>query len=83
MTEVVKTEMRSGTVKWFKAGSRDGRPGGYGFIQPDDGGNDCFIHISVVEAAKLDTLYPDQKVRFTMTEDRKTGRPRVGTLELI
>jgi cold shock protein len=79
-----KTEMRTGYVKWFK-GSRDGQPGsyGYGFICPDDGGSDCFVHISAVARAGLETLLPDQKVRYSMVQDSKTGRQRVDILELV
>ena len=77
-------EVFTGRVKWSRASSTDGRSAGYGFIQPDDAGsNDAFVHISVVEQAFLTTLHADQRVKYTMTEDKRTGRPRVGTLQLI
>jgi CspA family cold shock protein len=51
-------KMASGTVKWFNATK------GYGFIQPDDGSKDVFVHISAVERANLGTLNEGQKVRY-------------------
>jgi CspA family cold shock protein len=56
--------MTIGTVKFFDEGK------GYGFIQPDDGGKDSFVHISAVQAAGLDTLNKDQRVSY----DVETGR---------
>lgn len=53
-----------GTVKWFNATK------GYGFIQPDDGGKDSFVHISAVQAAGLATLSKDQRVSYEV----ETGR---------
>jgi CspA family cold shock protein len=50
--------MASGTVKWFNAQK------GYGFIQPDDGSKDVFVHISAVERANLGTLNEGQKIRY-------------------
>ena len=50
--------MANGTVKWFNSAK------GYGFIAPDDGGNDVFVHISAVEAAGLRSLNDDQKVSY-------------------
>ena len=60
--------MTTGTVKWFNGQK------GYGFIQPDDGGKDVFVHISAVERAGLSHLDEDQKVSFEITADRKTGK---------
>jgi len=60
--------MSTGTVKWFNPQK------GYGFIQPDDGGKDVFVHISAVERAGLQTLREGQKVSYEMTEDRRTGK---------
>ncbi|MEE8157017.1 MAG: cold-shock protein [Gammaproteobacteria bacterium] len=48
--------MTTGTVKWFN------KTKGFGFIAPEDGGKDVFVHISVLEACGLDTLHEDQKV---------------------
>jgi CspA family cold shock protein len=50
--------MASGTVKWFNAQK------GYGFIQPDDGSKDVFVHISAVQRANLSTLNEGQKIRY-------------------
>ena len=60
--------MATGTVKWFNAQK------GYGFIQPDDGGKDVFVHISAVERSGLGELADGQKVNFELRNDRKTGR---------
>jgi CspA family cold shock protein len=68
--------MAKGTVKWFNSTK------GYGFIQPEDGGKDVFVHISAVEAAGLRGLNDDQKVNYEMEEDRN-GRTSAGSLELV
>ena len=60
--------MNKGTVKWFN------NQKGFGFIQPDDGGNDVFVHISAVERAGLSTLNEGQKVSFEVVANRKTGK---------
>jgi CspA family cold shock protein len=60
--------MATGTVKWFNATK------GYGFIQPDDGGKDVFVHISAVERSDLGALNDGQKVGFELRRDKKTGR---------
>jgi len=52
--------MATGTVKWFNAAK------GFGFIEPDDGGNDAFVHISAVERAGLTTLTEGQKVTYEL-----------------
>ena len=59
-----KTEMATGTVKWFNAQK------GFGFIQPDDGGKDVFVHVSAVERAGMYTLNEGQKVNFEITTER-------------
>lgn len=56
--------MAQGTVKWFNSQK------GYGFIQPDNGGSDVFVHISAVEAAGLRGLNDGQKVTYETKEDR-------------
>lgn len=56
--------MATGTVKWFNTTK------GYGFIQPDDGGKDVFVHISAVERAGLRALNEGQKVEFQEREER-------------
>jgi CspA family cold shock protein len=60
--------MATGTVKWFNTQK------GFGFIQPDDGGKDVFVHISAVERAGFGGLDEGQKVNFEMRRDKKTGR---------
>ena len=68
--------MPSGTVKWFNAAK------GYGFIQPDDGSKDVFVHISAVERAGLGTLKDGQKVQFELAKgkDGKTSADNLKTL---
>jgi len=67
--------MASGTVKWFNATK------GFGFIQPDDGGNDVFVHISAVERAGLGSLSEGQKVSFELERDKKSGKMSAGQLQ--
>jgi cold shock protein len=57
--------MPSGTVKWFNTKK------GFGFIVPDDGGNDVFVHISAVETSGMQTLNEGQKVQFELAPDRQ------------
>ena len=60
--------MAKGTVKWFNPTK------GFGFIQPDDGGADVFVHISAVERAGLGSLSEGQKVSFEMERDKRSGK---------
>ncbi len=60
--------MASGTVKWFNATK------GYGFIQPNGGGPDVFVHISAVERSGLSALKDGQKLSYELIADRKTGK---------
>ena len=60
--------MTQGTVKWFNSQK------GFGFIQPDDGGKDVFVHISAVERAGMSALNEGQKVAFELVANRKTGK---------
>jgi CspA family cold shock protein len=69
--------MATGTVKWFN-GTK-----GFGFIQPDDGGADVFVHISAVERAGLRGLNEGQKVSFELERDRKSGKNAAGQLQAI
>ena len=57
--------MPIGTVKFFNSQK------GYGFIQPEDGGNDAFVHITAVERAGMQTLNQDQKVSYDLEQDRR------------
>lgn len=57
--------MPIGTVKFFNTDR------GFGFIQPDDGGNDSFVHISAVQAAGLDTLKENQRLSYEIESDRR------------
>jgi cold shock protein len=68
--------MATGTVKWFNGQK------GYGFIQPDDGGKDVFVHISAVERAGLSYLSEGQKVSFEIGVDRKTGKSNADNLQV-
>ncbi len=66
--------MAQGTVKWFNSTK------GFGFIQPDDGGQDVFVHISAVERAGLGNLNEGQKVSYELERDRKSGKMSAGGL---
>ena len=63
-----------GTVKWFNATK------GFGFIQPDDGGNDVFVHISAVERAGLGTLREGQNISYEIVADRRSGKSSADNL---
>lgn len=60
--------MSSGTVKWFNETK------GFGFIQPEDGGNDIFVHISAVEKSGMRSLAEGQKVTFDVEVDERKGK---------
>ena len=68
--------MANGTVKWFNTTK------GFGFIAPDDGGKDVFVHISAVERAGLTGLADNQKVEFELEEGRD-GRQSAGNISLV
>ena len=68
--------MATGTVKWFNSEK------GYGFIQPDDGSTDVFVHISAVEQAGLRALNEGQKLTYEVQADRRTGKSSAGRLEV-
>ena len=69
--------MAQGTVKWFNATK------GFGFIQPDDGGQDVFVHISAVERAGLRSLNEGQKLSYELERDRKSGKMAAGGLQAL
>jgi len=60
--------MSVGTVKWFNSTK------GFGFIQPDDGGQDVFVHISAVERAGMRDLREGQKISYELTQDKRSGK---------
>ena len=67
--------MSTGTVKWFNDQK------GYGFIQPDEGGKDVFVHISAVEQAGMRSLAEGQKINYEILTDRRTGKQSAGNLK--
>ncbi len=69
--------MVQGKVKWFNGQK------GFGFIQPDDGGKDVFVHISAVERAGMSNLNEGQKLSFDVVENRKTGKSAAENLQAI
>ena len=69
--------MATGTVKWFNTTK------GFGFIQPDDGGADAFVHISAVERAGLQNLAEGQKLEFELVSDRRSGKLSADNLKAI
>jgi len=69
--------MTTGTVKWFNLQK------GFGFIQPDDGGKDAFVHISAVERAGISDLREGQKLDFELVSDQKSGKMAAENLKLL
>ncbi|CAN7269275.1 cold-shock protein [Pararhizobium sp. LjRoot238] len=67
--------MATGTVKWFNSTK------GFGFIQPDDGSQDVFVHISAVERAGMRGLTDGQKISFELVRDRKSGKMSADSLQ--
>ena len=67
--------MATGTVKWFIIQK------GFGFIQPDNGGADAFVHISAVERAGMSTLNEGQKVEYELVSDRRSGKMSADNLK--
>jgi cold shock protein len=69
--------MAIGTVKWYNSQK------GYGFIQPDDGGKDAFVHVSAIERAGLTDLREGQKVSFELVTDRRSGKTSADKLQAV
>ena len=69
--------MATGTVKWYNPTK------GYGFIQPDDGGKDVFVHVSAVEGAGLRGLDENQKISYEIERDRRSGTESAGHLKTV
>ncbi len=69
--------MAQGTVKWFNSEK------GFGFISPDGGGQDAFVHISAVERSGLNQLNEGDKVTFELVADRKTGKMSAEKLAIV
>ena len=69
--------MANGTVKFFNSTK------GFGFIQPDDGAADVFVHISAVERSGLSSLHEGQKVSFEVVADRRSGKSAAENLQAL
>lgn len=69
--------MTTGTVKWFNAEK------GFGFIAPDDGGNDAFVHISAVQRSGVGELREGQKVDYELVTDRRSGKTSAENLRIV
>jgi CspA family cold shock protein len=69
--------MSVGTVKWYN------RTKGYGFIQPDDGSRDVFVHVSAVERAGLQELNEGQKLSYELLTDRRTGKAAADRIQAM
>jgi CspA family cold shock protein len=69
--------MATGTVKWFNGQK------GFGFVQPDNGGSDVFVHISAVERAGLRGLAEGQKLSYEITQDSRSGKSAADQLKEI
>ena len=69
--------MTTGTVKWYNSTK------GYGFIAPDNGGPDVFVHVSAVERAGMNELYDGQKLSFEITPDPKKGKTSATALKAV
>jgi len=69
--------MSTGSVKWFNSQK------GFGFIQPDDGGKDVFVHISEVERAGMHNLNEGQKISYDVVADQRTGKSSAENLRAV
>ena len=69
--------MTTGTVKWYNATK------GFGFIQPDDGGKDAFVHVSAIERAGMSDLREGQKISFELVTDTRSGKMSADKLQAV
>jgi CspA family cold shock protein len=69
--------MATGTVKWFNTTK------GYGFIQPDNGGKDVFVHATAVERAGMHGLNEGDKISYDIEEDRQRGKSSAANLKML
>jgi CspA family cold shock protein len=69
--------MAIGTVKWYNSQK------GFGFIQPDDGGKDAFVHISAIERAGMSDLREGQKISFELVADTRSGKMSADKLQAV
>jgi cold shock protein len=69
--------MSTGSVKWFNSQK------GFGFIQPDDGGKDVFVHISALERAGMHNLNEGQKISYDVVADQRTGKSSAENLRAV
>ncbi|MGD1036668.1 MAG: cold-shock protein [Roseiarcus sp.] len=69
--------MATGTVKWYNSQR------GYGFIQPDDGGKDAFVHASAIDRAGMSDLREGQKISFELVTDARSGKMSADKLQAV
>ncbi|MER8563300.1 cold-shock protein [Mesorhizobium sp. M0578] len=69
--------MATGTVKWFNTQK------GFGFIEPDQGGPDVFVHVSAVERTGLRGLNEGEKVRYELVQDKRSGKTSAGEIRAV
>ncbi len=69
--------MAIGTVKWYNSEK------GFGFIQPDDGGKDAFVHVSAIERAGMSDLREGQKISYEMVSDKRSGKMSADKLQAV
>jgi CspA family cold shock protein len=69
--------MPTGTVKWYNSQK------GFGFIQPDDGGKDAFVHVSAIERAGMGDLTEGQKISYELVTDKRSGKMSADKLKAV
>jgi CspA family cold shock protein len=69
--------MPTGTVKWYNSQK------GFGFIQPDDGGKDAFVHVSAIERAGMGDLTEGQKISYELVTDKRSGKMSADSLKAV